>query len=84
MQGAALRILVLTEAANINIPIPRFDPMTPKPQSSGRPHTHVWLEEDAELLWCPPCEELQMLQRSEAKPPDAGVVRPQLLTGPEN
>lgn len=32
---------MLTEAANINIPIPRFDPVTSKPQSSGRPHTHV-------------------------------------------
>lgn len=42
----------------------------------------MWLEEeqeDAELLWCPPCEELQMLQRSEAKPPNTGVVRPQFL-----
>lgn len=63
--GAALRISVLTEAANVNIPVPRFDPVTPKPQSSGRPHTHVWWEE--ELPWCPGREELQMLQRNEAK-----------------
>lgn len=57
-----LWIVGLREVANKNIPILKFDPATPKHQSSRRPHTHAHTRtrggrrsrEDAELLWRPP------------------------------
>lgn len=76
---------MLTEVANINIPIPRFDPMTPKRQSSRRPHIHMWREEEQGGCRAPLASSLmglQMLRRkgaTSACPLGSGVVHTQFL-----